>query len=46
MDINKKEAIASYVKKYFPDAILIQLQDLQGKDRMTFVGLGGVLKDE
>jgi len=42
----QKEAIASYVKKYFPDAKLIQLKDYQGRDRMTFVGIGGVLDYE
>ena len=42
----QKALIASYVKKYFPDAKLIQLKDLQGRDRMTFVGIGGVLVDE
>lgn len=42
----QKALIASYVKKIFPNAKLIQLQDYQGKDRMTFIGIGGVLDDE
>ncbi|MFA6800836.1 MAG: peptide chain release factor N(5)-glutamine methyltransferase [Acholeplasmataceae bacterium] len=42
----QKELIASYAKTYFPDAKLIQLKDFQGKDRMTFIGIGGVLEDE
>ncbi len=42
----QRALIASYVKKYFPEARLVQLKDLQGKDRMTFVGIGGVLEDE
>lgn len=40
----QSEAIKNIVLKYFKDAIVIQKKDMQGKDRMTFVGLGGVLK--
>ena len=42
----QKAQIAQYVKTYFKDAKLIQLKDYQGKDRMTFIGIGGVLDDE
>jgi len=42
----QKALIASYVKKIFPNAKLIQLQDYQDKDRMTFIGIGGVLNNE
>lgn len=42
----QKAQIAAYVKTYFKDAKLIQLKDYQGKDRMTFIGIGGVLDDE
>ncbi len=42
----QKALIKSYVDTYFPDAKIIQLKDLQGKDRMTFIGIGGVLEDE
>ncbi|CCV64825.1 Protein-(Glutamine-N5) methyltransferase, release factor-specific [Alteracholeplasma palmae J233] len=39
----QKEAIRKIAEKYFSDAIIIQKEDLQGKDRFTFIGLGGVL---
>ncbi len=42
----QKKRIYDYAKTYFKDAKIIQLKDLQGKDRMTFIGLGGVLDDE
>lgn len=42
----QKAEIAAFVKTYFKDAKLIQLKDYQGKDRMTFIGFGGVLDDE
>lgn len=42
----QKKEIYQFARKYFPDGIIIQLKDLQGKDRFTFVGLGGVLKNE
>lgn len=40
----QKEMIKTFVETYFPNAIIIQKQDLQQKDRFTFIGLGGVLK--
>ncbi|HLT00232.1 MAG TPA: peptide chain release factor N(5)-glutamine methyltransferase [Acholeplasma sp.] len=39
-----KDAIKALALNYFPDAEIFQKQDLQGKDRMTFIGIGGVLK--
>ena len=42
----QKDVIASFVKASYPDAILIQIKDLAGKDRFTFVGLNGVLENE
>ncbi|MBN3490850.1 peptide chain release factor N(5)-glutamine methyltransferase [Acholeplasma equirhinis] len=41
-----KDAIRAIALNYFPDAVIYQKKDLQGKDRMTFVGIGGVLKNE
>jgi release factor glutamine methyltransferase len=40
----QSEAIKELIKKYLPEANIHQKKDMQGKDRMTFVGLGGVLK--
>ncbi len=42
----QREIIKSFVLKHYPDAIIIQMKDLAGKDRYTFVGLGGVLANE
>jgi release factor glutamine methyltransferase len=42
----QKEVIASFVRAEYPHAILIQMKDLAGKDRFTFVGLNGVLENE
>lgn len=38
--------ILSFAQAYYPQAKIIQLKDLAGKDRFTFIGIGGVLKDE
>lgn len=38
----QKDNLRNLILKYFSDATVIQLQDMQGKDRMTFVGLGGI----
>jgi len=38
----QKDNLRNLILKYFSDAKIIQLQDMQGKDRMTFVGLGGI----
>ena len=38
----QKDNLRQLILKYFSDANIIQLQDMQGKDRMTFVGLGGI----
>ncbi|MFU8792686.1 MAG: peptide chain release factor N(5)-glutamine methyltransferase [Acholeplasmataceae bacterium] len=35
--------ILDIAQQVFPDAIVIQKKDLQGKDRFTFIGIGGVL---
>lgn len=40
----QKEMIRNCIKKHLKDAAIVQLKDLQGKDRMTFIGTGGVLK--
>lgn len=42
----QKEAIYALAKTYAPEAQIIQLKDLQGRDRFTFLGFGGVLQDE
>lgn len=42
----QKEMIKTFVKKHFPDAVIVQLKDLAGKDRFTCVGLGGILEQE
>ncbi|HAX02731.1 MAG TPA: peptide chain release factor N(5)-glutamine methyltransferase [Acholeplasmataceae bacterium] len=42
----QKDVIASFVKTHYPDAIILQMKDLAGKDRFTFVGLNGVLAKE
>jgi release factor glutamine methyltransferase len=39
----QKADILSFAKTHFPDAIIIQKKDLQGKDRFTFIGIGGIL---
>lgn len=41
----QSENLKALILKYFKDANVRQLKDLQGKDRMTFVGLGGVFND-
>ena len=42
----QREIIKSFVKKQYPNAVIVQMKDLSGKDRYTFVGLGGVLANE
>lgn len=42
----QKAIIKGFIDAMYPDATLIQLKDLQGKDRFTLVGLGGILIDE
>ncbi len=42
----QKEQILAFAKQYVPEAKIIQLKDLQGRDRFTFLGFGGVLNDE
>ena len=37
---DKKDAINSLVKTYFPEARIENLKDLEGKDRMTFIYVG------
>ncbi len=39
----QSEAIKTLINKYLPSAIVMQKKDMQGKDRMTFIGLKGVL---
>lgn len=40
----QNELIYQYAIKQFPHATILQMKDLQGKDRFTFVGIGGILK--
>lgn len=40
----QKEIIYQFSKKHFPDATIIQLKDLAGKDRFTLIGTMDVLK--
>lgn len=40
----QKEGIRKLIETYFPEAMIVTKKDLAGKDRMTFFGLGGVLK--
>jgi release factor glutamine methyltransferase len=40
------EALNKLIYQYFPHANVINKYDLQGKQRFTFIGLGGVLNDE
>lgn len=42
----QREIIKSFAKKHYPNAVIVQMKDLSGKDRYTFVGLGGVLANE
>lgn len=42
----QKEEIRSFIELFLPEANIIQLKDMQGKDRFTFLGFGGVLNDE
>ncbi|MCF7930257.1 MAG: peptide chain release factor N(5)-glutamine methyltransferase [Acholeplasmataceae bacterium] len=42
----QKAQILEFAKHYYPQAKIVQLKDLAGKDRFTFIGIGGVLKDE
>ena len=40
----QKELIYQYATKEFPHSTILQMKDLQGKDRFTFIGIGDVLK--
>jgi len=42
----QKAIIKGFIDELYPEAIVIQMKDLQGKDRFTFVGLGGILSEE
>jgi release factor glutamine methyltransferase len=42
----QKQAIHDLAKTYYPQARVIQLKDLAGKDRFTFIGFGGILSLE
>lgn len=42
----QKQAIGEIAAMHFPDAVIIQKKDMQGKDRMTFIGMGGMLNEE
>ncbi len=42
----QKVDILGVTRQNFPHAKVIQLKDLQGRDRFTFLGFGGVLEDE
>ncbi|MCR3906026.1 MAG: peptide chain release factor N(5)-glutamine methyltransferase [Tenericutes bacterium] len=39
----QKQRIFEIAKKHFPNAHIVQVKDLAGKDRFTFIGLGNVL---
>jgi release factor glutamine methyltransferase len=39
----QREQILNFARKTYPQATIIQLKDLAGKDRFTIIGLGGVL---
>ena len=40
----QKDLIYQFARKHFPEGTIIQMKDLAGKDRFTFIGIGGVLK--
>ncbi|HRX44710.1 MAG TPA: hypothetical protein P5091_01590, partial [Acholeplasmataceae bacterium] len=42
----QKELIYGFARKHYPNATIIQMKDLAGKDRFTFIGLGGALDQE
>ncbi len=42
----QKSQIYEFAHQYYPKANIIQIKDLQGKDRFTFIGIGGVLEHE
>ncbi len=42
----QKSKIYEFARINFPDATILQLKDLSGKDRFTLIGLGGVLEHE
>lgn len=39
----QKEVIYAFARKHFPNGTIIQMKDLAGKDRFTFIGTGGAL---
>ena len=42
----QKALLAHLARLYYPHSTIIQAKDLQGKDRFTFIGIGGVLENE
>lgn len=42
----QREEIYKYAKDAYPNAHIVQLKDLAGKDRFTMIGIGGVLDQE
>lgn len=42
----QKALLAQFARMYYPNSTIIQVKDLAGKDRFTFIGLGGVLENE
>ena len=40
----QREHILELARKTFPQACIIQRKDLSGKDRFTFIGIGGILR--
>lgn len=42
----QKKQIYEFAKHYYPEAEIIQHKDLSGKDRFTFIVIGGVLHNE
>lgn len=42
----QNEAIHQFATTHFPNATILQIKDLAGKDRFTFIGLGTILNNE
>lgn len=42
----QKDIIYGFAVKHYPNANILQMKDLAGKDRFTFIGLGHVLKND
>ncbi len=42
----QKTQILAFAQTHYPQAKIVQLKDLAGRDRFTFIGIGGVLDNE